>query len=300
MLARAVQGVATSAATGAVTAGLVDFQAGRNPRLAATVNGVSTTLGLAAGALGSGLLVQYAPMPTTLVHALLIAVFLITTSGVALMPETVARRPGAWRSHRPRVAVPGRIRPHFLLSTPSLVALWALGGFHLSLGPALTATVLHAQNVLVAGVVVGILTASGALGSFTLRRREPRGVLVIGSVALAAGMVVTLVGVAAGVPAAYLVGTAVAGYGCGAFFLGAFGALAPLAAPEERASLFSTVYVVSYLAFGIPAIAAGVASTAFGLRATAVGHAAALIVLAGSVLVGLAVRGRGGETGREA
>ncbi|MEU6578143.1 MFS transporter [Streptomyces sp. NPDC046805] len=292
MVARAVQGLATGAATGAVSAGLVDLQPKHSPRLGATVNGVATTLGLAAGALGSGLLVQFAPAPTTLIYVLIIAAFAVTTVGVLVMPETAARRPGALASLRPRMSVPHRLRPHFLISTPSLIALWALGGFHLSLGPALTTSVLHVHNHVASGIVISILTTSGALGSFTLRNQQPRRVLHIGSLVLATGMVITLIGVAAGVPAAYLIGTAIAGYGYGASFLGAFGTLAPHAAPEERASLFSTIYIVSYLAFSLPAIAAGIASSAFGLRTTAIGYAAALIALSGAVLVALTAQGR--------
>lgn len=302
MAARAVQGLATGAATGAVTAGLVDLQPKHSPRLGATVNGVATTLGLAAGALGSGLLVQFAPAPTTLIYVLITAAFAITTVGVLVMPETAGGRPGALASLRPRMSVPHRLRPHFLISAPSLIALWALGGFHLSLGPALTSAVLHVHNHVASGIVISILTASGALGSFTLGNQQPRRVLHIGSLILGAGMIITLVGVAATAPAAYLIGTAVAGYGYGASFLGAFGTLAPHAAPEERASLFSTIYIVSYLAFSLPAIAAGIASTAFGLRGTAIGYAAALIALSAAVLLALTAQRRreAGELQQEA
>ncbi|MET8331290.1 MFS transporter [Streptomyces sp. NPDC005181] len=292
LLARALQGLATGAATGAITAGLVDLQPKHSPRLGATVNGVATTLGLAAGALGSGLLVQYAPAPTTLIFVLLTAAFAVTTVGVFLMPETSERRPGALASLRPTMSIPPRVRPHFAISAPSLVALWALGGFHLSLGPALTVEVLHVHSHLATGIVISILTGMGAVGAFTPRHREPRQVLTIGSLAMIAGMATTILAVVATVPVAYLLGTAVAGFGYGASFLGAFGTIAPLATPKERAALFSTVYVVSYASFSLPAIAAGVMSTQVGLRTTATFYAAALIALAAAVLVGMAVQRR--------
>ncbi|MFD7283977.1 hypothetical protein ACFV80_45140 [Streptomyces sp. NPDC059862] len=44
--------------------------------------------------------------------------------------------------------------------------------------------------------------------------------------------------------------------------------------------MFSTLYVVGYLALSLPAIAAGVISTRFGLHRTADGYATVLILLA--------------------
>ncbi|MEW2626156.1 MFS transporter [Streptomyces sp. NPDC048106] len=279
LLARTLQGLATGAATGAISAGLVDLQPSHRPHLGALVNSVSSLLGLASGALGSGLLVQYAPAPTTLVFVLLGAVFAVSVVGVALMPETAARRSGALASLRPRVSVPHRARPHFVAIAPSLVALWALGGFSLSLGPALTADVLHVHDHVIAGVVIGLLTGMGAVGSLALQPREPRQALTAGSLALAVGMTLTLIGVSAGVPAAYLLGTAVAGFGWGAALLGSFRTVVPLAEAEERAGVLSTLYVVGYLAFSLPAIAAGVIATRFGLHRTADGYATILILL---------------------
>ncbi|HKQ41652.1 MAG TPA: hypothetical protein VJT79_04160, partial [Pseudonocardia sp.] len=63
-------------------------------------------------------------------------------------------------------------------------------------------------------------------------------------------------------------GTVVAGVGFGAAGLGAFGTMAALARPNERGAVFALVYVVSYLAFSVPAVAAGVAANVVGLGPT--------------------------------
>ncbi|MFB7470768.1 MFS transporter [Kitasatospora sp. NPDC056184] len=279
MLARTLQGLATGAATGAVGAGLVDLQPGHRPHLGTLVNSVCSCLGLASGALGAGLLVEYAPAPTTLVYVLLGAVFVAALVGVALMPETAARRPGALTSLRPRVAVPRQVKPHFVAVLPGLVALWALTGFTLSLGPSLSADVLHVHNHVIAGVVIALLTGMGAIGSLALHPRRPGGAMTIGSLALATGTALTLIGVSAGVPAAYLLGTAIAGFGWGAALLGSFRTVGPPAAAEERAGVFAALYVVGYLAFSLPAVAAGALSGRFGLQRTADGYATVVILL---------------------
>jgi hypothetical protein len=54
--------------------------------------------------------------------------------------------------------------------------------------------------------------------------------------------------------------------GCG--FLGALRSVTQLAEPQERAALLSAGYVVSYLAFSVPALVAGVLATNIGLLNT--------------------------------
>lgn len=290
LAARAVQGLATGAATGAISAYLIDLQSVRNPRLGALVNSTAPSVGLATGALGSGLLVQFAPAPTALVFAVLVVAFAAALLGVALMPETARRRPGAVASLRPRVSVPRRIRPDFLVVTPCLVATWALGGLYLSLGPSLAAGVLHIQSHLIGGLVIFALAGMGVVGSLALRDGAPRRVMVVGSVVLAAGAGVTLLALALTSTVLFFLGTAIAGFGFGAAFLGAFRTLSVLAEPGERAELFATVYVVNYLAFSLPAIAAGLAVSPLGLRRTATVYGVVVILFAVSAVLGLSAR----------
>src|SRR6478672_845742 len=66
-LAGAVQGVATGAAMGVVSAALVDLQPPQSPRLGVVVNSVGPTGGLAVGALACGLVLDHLPAPTTAV-----------------------------------------------------------------------------------------------------------------------------------------------------------------------------------------------------------------------------------------
>ena len=56
-------------------------------------------------------------------------------------------------------------------------------------------------------------------------------------------------------------GTLMAGVGFGAAALGTFGTLRRIAEPHERGELFAAAFVISYLAFSIPAVIAGFAGT---------------------------------------
>lgn len=295
LAARAVQGFATGAATGTISAYLIDLQPQRNPRLGALVNSTAPTLGLAAGGLGSGVLVQYAPHPTTLVFVLIAVVFVAAFVAVALMPETVVRQRGTGRhaalaSLRPRAGVPRRIRPQFLVVVPALIATWSLGGLYLSLGPSLAAGILGVHNHLVGGLVVFSLCGAGSLGSILLRDIAPRRVMITGSLVLALGVVISLLSLAAVSTPVFFVGTVLAGLGFGSTFLGAFRTLAGLAESHERAELFAAVYVVSYLAFSLPAIVAGIAVTSVGLAHTATVYGIVVMALALGAALGLVLQ----------
>jgi hypothetical protein len=108
--------------------------------------------------------------------------------------------------------------------------------------------------------------------------------------------------VAAGSAAGFFAGTAFAGTGFGLAFLGVFRTLVALAPPAGRAGLITAIYIVSYLAFSLPVIAAGIAATHVGLRNTAEVYGLAVAALDVLAAAGLAVgirRARAAQDGAE-
>jgi MFS family permease len=288
LVARVLQGIATGAAMTTLGATLVDLNPPHAPGRAGVVNGVAPVGGLALGAIGCGALVQFAPAPTHLVFLLLFTGMIGSAVVVALMPETAARRPGGLGSLAPRLGIPARLRGDVYALLPILVASWALGGLYLSLGPSVAAGLFGMTNHLVGGLVVTLLCGTGAITAFSLRSWPAGRLLGISSILLGGGTVLTLIGIETGSPLLAAVGTVVAGVGFGASALACFGTFARLAAPAERGELFSVAYVISYLAFSIPAVIAGLASTSFGLRATTLVYG--LVVVALCVAAGVAQR----------
>ena len=288
LVARVLQGIATGAAMTTLGATLVDLNPPHAPGRAGVVNGVAPVGGLAVGAIGCGALVQFAPAPTHLVFLLLLAGMILAAVVVALMPETTVRRPGGLGSLAPRLGIPVRLRRDVYALLPILIASWALGGLYLSLGPSVAAGLFGLTNHLVGGLVVTLLCGTGALTAFMLRSWPAGRLLGISSTLLGAGTVLTLIGIETGSAVLAAVGTVVAGIGFGASALACFGTFARLAAPAERGELFSVAYVISYLAFSIPAVIAGLASTGFGLRATTTVYG--LVVVALCVAAGVAQR----------
>ena len=278
LAARIVQGIATGAATATLPATLVDLAP--RPERAGSVNGIAPLAGLGLGALGCGALVEFAPAPTRLVWVLLLGGLLVAALLVALIPETIDRRPGALASLRPRVGVPPRIQSGFAGIVPILVASWALGGLYMSLGPSVVIEVFGVRNHLVGGLVVAVRCLTGAVTALLLRGRAPARVLGPAAVLLALGTLVTLVGAVSGLLVVATAGTIAAGVGFGSAAFATFGALSALAEPHERGELFAATYTLAYLSFSVPAMIAGSAATAGGLRATALVYGGVVVVLA--------------------
>ncbi len=279
IVGRIIQGLATGAATGAISAGMIDLQH-PGSKLGPLLNSAGTAGGMAIGALLGGVLTQYAPSPHTVVFGLLTAASALLAAAAFLVPETSPLRPGTLASLTPRVSVPHADRKAFLIAVPPFIASWAIGGLYFSLGSSLTVDILGTDNHLVAGLVVALLPGAAALACVLLRSMAPLSMMLFGSVALVVGTLATLPALLVPSTALLLIATMVAGFGFGTAFFGAFRMLAHTAAHEKRAQLFSAVYVVCYLANSIPAIVAGLIIPTAGLRDTAIGYVSAVAALA--------------------
>jgi len=284
--ARLLQGLATGTATSALAAGLMDADRIRSP----LINSISPMVGLAFGALGASILMQFAPAPLHLVYVVLIVLMVLQTIVACFLPDMAERRPGVWAAMRPTVTVPGQAWRVLLLIAPLDVAGWALGGFYFSLGPTLAVQVTGNHVPVIGGLMIFTLTIIAATAVFLLRAWPPQRMLKLGAVTLMLGVATTLTGVHASSVSLLFVGTGISGIGFGVGFLGSLRTLMPVALPQERAGLMAAFYIMSYLALSIPAMLAGVMTHAFGLGAAASYYGWALIALAALALAGQMVQ----------
>ncbi|MDI5963454.1 MFS transporter [Streptantibioticus silvisoli] len=289
MVGRIVQGLATGAALGAIGAGMMDIDRPRGTITNAVVPGIGT----ASGALVSGLVVQFLPAPTRLVYLGLLAVFVLQAVAVALLAETVTRKPGALASLAPEIKLPRAVRRPMLVAAPVLFAVWALAGLYGSLGPSLARQLTGSSSEVIGGLILFVLAGVAAVSVLILRKAATRTVMLTGILALIAGVTLTLVSIRDSSPTGFFVGTAIAGVGFGSGFQGGIRTVMPLARPHESSGVLSLLFVVSYLGMGVPTVIAGfLVVHAGGLTTTAQEYGVALIVLAAFALLGLLRGGR--------
>jgi len=282
---RIVQGVSVGLLIGALGAALIDNSLERHPTMAGVLNGVIPPIALATGAMSSGALVQWGPAPEQLVYLLFGALLVLLVLALFVVPEQVQRRPGALRSLRPTISVPRSSRRLFRGVAGSLVASWALGGMFLSLVPSALGTVFGITNHFAAGALIAVVTGVGALTGLAIQRMDTRRAVLLGLVALVLGPIVTVSFVFAHSLPGMVVGSAIAGVGFGAGFQAPLRMLLATAAPTHRAGLLSTIYVVSYLAFGVPSVVGGLLEPSVGLVPVIAGYGGFIVLAAVVALV---------------
>jgi MFS family permease len=289
--ARIVQGAATGAATTAFTAALVEVAPANRKRLGTNLGSVGLTGGLAFGSLLAGLGIQLTDTANSIVFVALTVITVLGIVVVALSPETVTRTPGALRSLIPRVAIPPATRAELAAAAPVIAAVWMLAGLSGGLAPSMVGSVFDLDSGLLNGLAGFIAPAASAVVGLAFAKFDPRRAMTIGIYASIAGPVGIVIGASAGSLAIMFVGQAIAGVGFGASFTAALRLIFPLAPPHQRAGVVAVIYIISYVAFGVPIVIAGLLTEPLGVVPTVIGYSAvtvllALLSLGGQVLLG--------------
>ena len=283
IVARVVQGVAVGMASTALSATVIELEPDMKPGFGALIGATAPSLGLASGSLVTGVFVDFGPSPTLAVYLALVVAFTLALVVVFFMPETAKRnaeRAHLWRPRR--ISVPPEVRGRFALLSIGTAATWAIGGFYLSLGPSLAAELLHSQQRTVGGIVVFALIGLGSLTTMLLHSWTNLRAGYFGSFCMVVGLLLVLHAVSTGSTPIFFIGSVVLGMGWGPSYMAAFRAIVEIAPPQHRAEILAAIYVVNYVFFSVPAIAAGVVATRFGLH-TAVLSFGAVVTLMGAI-----------------
>jgi MFS family permease len=297
LVIRIIQGMATGVAQGTLSAALVDLQPSR--RTGSLVQTITLAAGLGLGVVLSAVLVQYGPDPRRLVYEIIAAALvLLLIASLALVPETSARPGFASRAHlaralTPKVSVPAEVRTAFLAGVPALIATWALGGLDLSLGSSIVGGELGVGNHAAGGALLAGFFFAAALAAPLAGRRIR---LPAAYALLAIGLILQLAGALAGSAAVYTAGLIVAGAGFSTAYAGVLASVAHVPA-RQRSTMFAALFVISYLAYSVPALIGGLAADVWGLRGTTAGYT--LFVLAMVVLAAVTLRLRSREQARQ-
>ncbi|MDQ7877425.1 MFS transporter [Microbacterium sp. QXD-8] len=293
VVARTLQGLATGAATGAISAAIADFAGERRVRLTSTLGSVGPLAGLATGAVFAGAIAEYSAEPKPVIFATLAFLFAIGLAGVAMVRESSSRRQGAARSLIPRVAVPPAARRAFWKAVPVAASVWMAGGFYLSVVGEIARDLFGISDEWDTSLLIAGLSAIGAVTVVLSQPLHARTGATIGVLLIGLGMLTGIVAIHTASAPLLIIGTVVSGAGFGMAFAGAVGIVIPHAHAHERGELFSAIYVVNYLAFGVPAIAAGLLITPLGLSTAVLLYAAAVVTVALGGVVAQSLPARG-------
>jgi MFS family permease len=292
---RIVQGVASGAATSAFTAMLVEVAPAQRKRLGTILGSVGLTGGLGGGSLLAGFAIQFTSSANTIIFVVLTVATVLGIVVVAFSPESVARASGAARSLIPRISFPAATRREFAAAAPVVAAVWMLAGLSGGLAPSMVRSVFHSDSSLLGGFAGFVAPAVSAVIGLAFARVAPRRAMTIGIYASIVGAVGIITGVLVGSLAVMIVGQAIAGVGFGASFTASLRLIFPLAAAHQRAGVVAGIYLVSYLALGVPIVVEGQLAGPLGEVPAVFWYTAFTILLALISLVAQLRLKRGGQ-----
>lgn len=258
---------------------VVDFAPPAQAHAASLWNTIAAMSGLGVGAITAAIILDVSENPAGVVFASLAGIFVAIATLVWTTPPG-ERSPGArakLASSRP--AVPQNLRGAIAVAIPAIIAGWATNGLFLALGSSLVRLHFGATSHALQSAAIPVFAVAGIAASVLLHRRSARLVSVYGTAALGVGTALSLLALALHAFPAYLLAVALVGTGFGTAFMGVLKTLMPRVNPAQRAAVMAVVYIVSYLAFGLPTIVAGLLVPVITLPGAMGALGAAIVVL---------------------
>lgn len=286
---RLLMGLGAGLASSSLTAYIVDAAPPRPTWLASVASSQTVMLGLAVGAIASGALVQFGPWPRDLIYLVVISLLLLSAALVAISPETVTPSPGGWRSLRPSVRVPVRVRHLLPVAVAVFLGTWATGAFYQAFVPALVEDQLHTNSSLVLGLVFAAYMGPSALGAPLGGRLSPAAAQRIGMIAFLVGWIGIITAIATGTLPLFIVATIVAGAAQGIAISAATRGLLYGSSLADRAPIFAVLYLLSYSGATFPSLLSGQLSRTFSLPQIALGYG--VLALIATLFTAIAARG---------
>ncbi|WP_206734167.1 MFS transporter [Bradyrhizobium nanningense] len=283
---RLLVGIGTGVAGSSLTSYIVDAAPSRPEWLASVVSSQGPMLGVAVGAIASGVLVQFGPWPRDLIYLACVSFLLLSAALISVSPETAPPMPGAWRSLLPRVSVPDRVRHLLPVAAAVFLTTWASGGFYQAFMPALVEDQLHTRSPMILGLVFASYMTPSVLGSPIGGRFTSAVAQRVGMITFLAGMVGISIAITHGTLVLLVIATTVAGAGQGIAISAATRGLLHGSTLAERAPIFSAIYLLCYSGAAFPSLISGQLSNVFSLPQIALGYGGLAVIATLFTLLG--------------
>ena len=294
LAARFIQGIATGVLTGAIGGALSELHPKHNHRFAALANSSSTSIGIATGAVLSGLIATHSEHPLQIPFVvLLILCGCETLFLLLLVNETVD---GGLNTKNilklQRLSIPRNMRNAFLLGAAVVFAAWSIGGVYLALGGSIVKSLTSTQSLVLSGVCIVLVQGFGGLSQVILQALVQIDIISIirfGLLSLFLGVLLSAVALLINVHWLFFIGALITGLGFGLSFLGGTSVVNVSSPTDKRGEVMASFFVVAYVGISIPALVAGFISEQIGINSTFIwfGSILGLVCLA---LVGISLK----------
>jgi MFS family permease len=285
-VARALSGLSTGLAAGALTAWIAELEPCGDRTAAAVLASTANFTGSALGPLLAGSLAAATPQPLR-VSYVVYAVLLVGTAILMLAPrETVCHQTDrvADLSFRPRLGVPKQIRMAFVPPAVAAFATFALVGFYAALIPSMLGDRLDQRSPIVAGAVICELFLVSAATIVATGRLRNRIAMLSGLVLLWPGLALLVTAELVRSMPLLVVASALAGIAAALGYRGSLAVVNGIAPDDRRAEIVSSYLIAMYFGNSLPIIGIGLMADWVGSVAAHLVFAAVIAVLAATAV----------------
>jgi MFS family permease len=270
-IARILSGFAIGVGAGTGTAWLAELVAPEDKSRASLIATSTNFLGLGVGALASGLLADFAPLPLRLTFIVYLLALVLVAVLIWHTRETARPAP---LSLKVRLSIPEKIRAPFIAPAVSGFGAMALVGFYAALAPSILAQQLHETSHAVAGAVFFELAIVASATILLTARLSSRTAMLSG---LALMIPTTALIVAAQILASLpvmIIATASCGITAALGYRGGLQVVNQLAPEDRRAEVVSVFFICCFCGNALPVIGIGIISTLAGAITASLAFAA--------------------------
>jgi MFS family permease len=146
------------------------------------------------------------------------------------------------------------MRVAFIAPAAGGFAAMALVGFFAALGPTTMEHALHISNRALSGIIVAELFVVAALAIFATANTQPRTTMMIGHIAIPAGVALLVCAQRLGSLWLMVASAAVCGFSSALGYRGGLAVVNTLTPPERRAETVSTYFVCCFLGNALPIV----------------------------------------------
>lgn len=257
MAARFIQGLASGLGSSTVASYVVDLCTGLPKWVGPAITSSAPALGLSTGAFISGGAYEFTSVSDSSIFSVISVVLVVITVMVFIGTETMGRHPGALRSIRPTITVGKGLRRMFLASTMIFIGTWAVGGFYQAFSSTFVIETTGSMNSFVAAALFTASLLPNAIGSFFANRFDLRAAQRWGMIGYTVFTLLALMSLMALSLPAFASCIMVAAFMQGIAFTASVTGLISRTDFENRAGMFSTIYLTSYGGAAIPNLVVG-------------------------------------------